>query len=53
MIHRLEMVDRVLPMFLLELWREQHPGASEQLALDFNRRDSGLINVREWREIPG
>lgn len=51
MIHRLEVVDRVLPALLLELWREQHPGAWEQLALDFNRRDSGHLYLREWWEI--
>jgi hypothetical protein len=31
----------------LELWREQHPGACEQMALDFDRRDSGYPRQRE------
>ena len=43
MIHCLEMVDRLLRALVLELWREQHPEASEQLALDFNRWDSGTF----------
>ena len=47
LVHRLEVVDRVLPAFVLELWREQHPGACEQMALDFDRRDSRYPRQRE------
>jgi hypothetical protein len=36
MIHCLKVADRILPALLLELWREQHPGACEQLVLDFD-----------------
>jgi len=53
MIHCLEMVDRLLRALVLELWREQHPEASEQLALDFNRWDSGHVYLRDCWEIPG
>ena len=53
MVHRLEVVDRLLPPLLLDLWREQHPGGWEQLALDFDRCDSGHVYLRERWEIPG
>jgi hypothetical protein len=43
MVHRLDVIDRVLQAIALELGREQHPEASEQLALDFDRRDCGLF----------
>ena len=35
LVHRLQALDRILPPLLAELWREQHPGAPEQLFLDF------------------
>jgi hypothetical protein len=35
LIHRLQVLDRILPPLLAELWREQHPGAPEQLLLGF------------------
>jgi hypothetical protein len=35
LVHRLEVLDRILPPLLAQLWREQHPGAPEQLFLDF------------------
>lgn len=35
-IHHLLLVRRLLPARLLELWREQHPGAPEQLPLNFD-----------------
>jgi hypothetical protein len=34
-VHRLQVVRRVYPDLFLELWREQHPAAPEQLALAF------------------
>jgi hypothetical protein len=33
-VERLERLDRYLPPLLLALWREQHPDAGEQLALE-------------------
>jgi hypothetical protein len=37
----------------VELWREQHPGAWEQMALDFNRpRDFGHFYAGQFSEIP-
>lgn len=36
-VHRLQVVRRVYPDPFLELWREQHPAAHEQLALSFDR----------------
>jgi len=34
-IHRLQVLDRTLPAPAVELWRELHPGAPEQLFLGF------------------
>jgi 5-methylcytosine-specific restriction endonuclease McrA len=52
LVHRLKVVDRLLPALVLELWREQHPEASEQLALDFERAcDRGHLYLRGWWEI--
>lgn len=34
-IHRTRVVTRLMPPLLLELWREIHPNAEEQIALDF------------------
>ena len=34
-VHRLQILDRLLPPLLSELWRELHPGAAEQLFLAF------------------
>ena len=34
-VHRLKVVRQVYPASFLELWREQHPQAPEQLALSF------------------
>ena len=49
LVHRLKVFDRILPPFLLDLWREQHPGAWEQLALDFNRAsDFEQVYLRQW-----
>ena len=39
-VHRLLVVRRVYPAPFLELWREQHPAAAEQLALSFELRPS-------------
>ena len=35
-VHRLELVRRVYSGPFLEMWREQHPAATEQLALSFD-----------------
>jgi hypothetical protein len=35
-VERPERVDRYLPPLLLALWREQHPDAGEQLALELD-----------------
>lgn len=35
-IHRTRVVVRLMPPLLLELWREQHPKAHEQVALNFS-----------------
>ena len=35
-IHRTRVVLRMMPPLLLELWREQHPKAHEQTALNFS-----------------
>ncbi len=37
-VHRLQVVRRLYPAPFLELWREQHPTAAEQLALSFDPR---------------
>jgi hypothetical protein len=37
-MHRLGVVRRPLPLLLLALWREQHPGGVEQLVLDLTPR---------------
>jgi hypothetical protein len=37
LIHRLEVLDRLLPPLGAELWRELHPGAPEQLFLGFGQ----------------
>ena len=37
-VHRLQVVRRVYPTPFLELWREQHPQAPEQLSLSFDPR---------------
>jgi hypothetical protein len=34
------MLLKILPALLVELWREQHPDGVEQLALDFDDRQS-------------
>jgi len=52
MVHRLKVIKRIPPAVLLQLWREQHPGASAQLVLDFNRaRDSSNIYPHQLWEI--
>ncbi|HTF70056.1 MAG TPA: hypothetical protein VK638_46000, partial [Edaphobacter sp.] len=35
-VERLQRLDRYLPPLLLALWREQHPDAGEQLALEMD-----------------
>ena len=37
-VHKLQLVRRVYPGLFLELWREQHPEAPEQLTLAFDLR---------------
>ena len=37
LVHRLAVLDRILPPLLAELWREQHPDAPEQLFLGFGQ----------------
>lgn len=39
LVHKLQVLDRLLPPLLAELWRELHPGAPEQLCLDFGHED--------------
>jgi hypothetical protein len=46
-VHRLRVLDRILPPLLSELWREQHPGAPEQLFLDFAQ-----VSVKEAEPAP-
>ncbi len=46
-VHRLQVVRRLYPASFLELWREQHPEAAEQLALSF---DTGVA-VAEPRSL--
>jgi len=41
-VHRLRVLDRILPTLLAELWREQHPGAPEQFFLDFGLASAPL-----------
>jgi len=36
-VHRLRVLDRIVAPLLAELWRELHPGAAEQLFLDFEQ----------------
>jgi hypothetical protein len=38
LVHKLQVLDRLLPPLLAELWREQHPGAPEQLMLGFGQQ---------------
>jgi hypothetical protein len=37
LVHRLQVLDRMLPPLLSELWRELHRGAPEQLFLNFEQ----------------
>lgn len=42
-VHRLRFVRRLYPDAFLELWREQHPQAPEQLALSFAAHAPGPV----------
>jgi hypothetical protein len=37
-VHKLQIIRRLYPGPFLELWREQHPEAPEQLALSFEQQ---------------
>lgn len=39
-VHKLLILRRSLPPLLRTLWREQHPGAPEQLSLEFDQRST-------------
>jgi hypothetical protein len=47
LVHRLAVLDRILPPLLVELWREQHPHAPEQLVFGFETEPAGT-NVWLW-----
>ena len=40
LVHKLQVLDRLLPPLLAELWRELHPGAPEQLCLNFGAENA-------------
>jgi len=44
-VHRIQLMDRLIPPLLLELWREQHPQGREQIALEFDKRGSAARAV--------